>query len=127
MAGPAAAGALIYAKDLDRLSAFYRQLLAMELLHGSAELAVLESPAFQLLIHAIPPQYAKDISISSPPARRENCAIKLFFTVPDLAAAGALAGRLGGELFDEEWQGPGFVVRNAMDPEGNVFQLRQNH
>jgi len=28
-------------------------------------------------------------------------------------------------VFSEQWQGPGFVVCNAMDPEGNVFQVRE--
>jgi hypothetical protein len=28
-------------------------------------------------------------------------------------------------VFDERWQGPGFAACNAMDQEGNVFQLRE--
>ena len=33
--------------------------------------------------------------------------------------------RSGGGVFEEEWQGPGVVVRNAFDCEGNVFQVRE--
>ena len=43
-----------------------------------------------------------------------------------LTAAQATAERFGGLVLPEQWQSPGgFVVRNACDPEGNIFQLRQ--
>jgi hypothetical protein len=42
-----------------------------------------------------------------------------------LGAARATALTLGGEVFSEHWQGTGFVVCNAMDPEGNVFQVSE--
>lgn len=125
MPGPARAGALVYAKDLQKLSQFYQQLLAMKLLKASPELHVLESADFQLLVHAIPEQIARDINISSPPEPREETAIKLFFTVPSLSAAAILAQQLGGSVMDQSWSGPGFTVRNALDPEGNILQLRE--
>jgi hypothetical protein len=28
-------------------------------------------------------------------------------------------------VFEEEWEGPGFRVRNAHVPEGNILQLRE--
>ncbi|MGL4477784.1 MAG: glyoxalase/bleomycin resistance/dioxygenase family protein, partial [Aeromonas veronii] len=31
----------------------------------------------------------------------------------------------GGGLLSQQWTGPGFVVRNAFDPEGNILQLRE--
>ncbi|MCM1982713.1 hypothetical protein [Lyngbya confervoides] len=46
--------------------------------------------------------------------------------VPSLSVARADAARLGGEVFNENWRGSGFVACNAMDPEGNVFQLREH-
>jgi predicted enzyme related to lactoylglutathione lyase len=45
--------------------------------------------------------------------------------VAGIAATGALVQRLGGVLYAEQWQGPGFLVNNACDPEGNVFQVRE--
>jgi predicted enzyme related to lactoylglutathione lyase len=45
--------------------------------------------------------------------------------VDSLAEAKAQATALGGIVFDDEWSGPRFRVRNACDPEGNVFQLRE--
>lgn len=126
MPGPARAGLFIYAKDLERLAAFYEAIAGMARLHQSEELAVLESPDIQLLIHRIPPAIAAGITIQSPPVRREESALKFFFAVPSLAEAGRVAAGLGGEVFDERWQGPGFVVCNGCDPEGNIFQLREN-
>ena len=126
MPGPAAAGVLLYAKNLDALAHFYEQVLGMQELHRSAEIIVLESSVLQIVIHAIPAAIAAQVHISTPPQRRENVALKFFVTVPSMAQAQEAATRLGGQVFDESWQGPGFVVRNAMDCEGNVFQLREH-
>lgn len=125
MPGPARAGALIYAKDLTRLADFYTQVLQMEQLHARPEIVVLESADMQLLIHAIPPHIAETIEILSPPEPREDTAIKLFFTVPSLEWAREVVGRLGGVVREEVWEGSGFSVCNALDPEGNVFQVRE--
>ena len=125
MPGPAAAGVLIYAKDLTGLAHFYEQVLGMKELHRTAEIVVLESEALQIVIHAIPAPIAAQVHISTPPQRRENVALKFFVTVPSMTQAQECATHLGGQVFDESWQGPGFVVRNAMDCEGNVFQLRE--
>jgi hypothetical protein len=126
MPGPARAGALLYAKNTESLAGFYETILSMMRLHASPELIVLESPDIQLLIHAIPPHIASSIVIKTPPERREQVALKLFFTVPSLAEARSVAASLGGEVFTEQWEGPGFRVCNACDPEGNIFQVRES-
>jgi len=125
MAGPAQAGLFIYAKDLPRLTHFYQTLLSMQILHQREELVVLQSPQMQLLLHAIPANIAAGIDITSPPTRREDCALKFFFTVDSLAMARTTAAELGGEVFEQCWNGPGFRVSNACDPEGNIFHLRE--
>ncbi|WP_313951601.1 hypothetical protein [Accumulibacter sp.] len=58
MPGPAKAGALIYAKDLERLSHFYQTLFSMRVLSADSERQVIESADIQLVIHAIPPRIA---------------------------------------------------------------------
>ncbi|HHQ4471961.1 VOC family protein [Aeromonas sp. S41-2] len=125
MPGPARAGALIYARDPGLLSHFYRTLLQMEIRSQSDELIVQENADIQLLLHAIPAPYAEQVVITTPPQLREQGAIKLFFTVPSLAWVEAKAADLGGGLLPQQWSGPGFVVRNAFDPEGNILQLRE--
>lgn len=125
MAGPANAGLFIYAKDVVTLAAFYEQLLGMQRLHATAEIVVLQSPDMQLVLHAMPAQYAAAVTIESPPRRREDTALKFFFTVPELATARDVAAGLGGEVLAEQWPGRGFRACNAVDPEGNIFQLRE--
>lgn len=125
MPGPARSGALIYAKQLDTLSAFYRDLLQMTLLTADAHHHVIESADAQLIIHAIPPAIAAHITIATPAAPREEQAIKLFFTLdatlPDVEAR---VVALGGQVVGASYDGPGFRTRNAVDPEGNIFHLR---
>jgi predicted enzyme related to lactoylglutathione lyase len=125
MPGPARAGLFVYAHDRERLARFHEMVAGMTRLNDTPELTVLESPDIQLLVHGIPPHIAADIVIASPPARREDTALKFFFTVPSLDEARREATALGGDVGHENWEGPGFVVCNAMDPEGNVFQLRE--
>lgn len=125
MPDPARAGALIYAKDPGLLTHFYRMLLQMEIRSQSDDLIVLDNGDIQLVIHAIPESYAEQVQITRPPELRDAGAIKLFFTVPSLAWAEARAADLGGGLQPQQWSGPGFVLRNAFDPEGNILQLRE--
>ena len=122
------AGAVIYAKDLARLSAFYTQVTALPVVHSDADYAVLQSPTFQLVVHAIPAPIAATIEIADPPVRREDAAVKLMFLVPSIADARAQAARLGGELNPpgREWQFGSYRVCDGHDTEGNVFQLREH-
>ena len=126
MAGPARAGLFLYAKDLQHLAGFYEAVLGMSRAYASGDLIVLNSPDVQLIVHAMSPAIAESVTITSPPKKRENAAMKFFFTVPSLAAAESIASTLGGTVFSEQWKGPGFLVRNACDPEGNVFQIRES-
>ncbi len=130
MATTIGSGTLIYAKDLARLAAFYRQLLSMTEVHATAELVVLRSPAGclpngDLIVHQIPAHIAETIVVASPPVLREDTAIKPFFAVASFAEAQARASSLGGALFGPQYQGPGFLLTNAYDPEGNIVQLRE--
>lgn len=125
MAGPARAGVLIYARHLESLARFYRELLELEVLAADSEHVVAESDDIQLVLHAMPPHLADEVTIASPPAPREQQAIKPFFTVPSLEDAEVRARDLGGYVFGPVYDGPGFKVRNACDTEGNIIQLRQ--
>lgn len=125
MTAPARAGAVLYAKDAAVLAEFYRQLLAAQQLHAEPAYFVLQSPDVQLVLHAIPEPIASTFVIASPPEPREDAAIKLFFTVPSIELARETAERFGGVVHGQAWEGDGFTACDAMDPEGNVFQLRE--
>jgi predicted enzyme related to lactoylglutathione lyase len=125
MVGPARAGAFVYAKDLERVTRFYEAMFGMQRLHADEAHVVLQSPDIQLLVHAIPPAYAADIVITQPPIPREEQALKFFLSVASVAAARATAGPLGGSVDTMLWDGPGFRACNAVDPEGNILQIRE--
>ena len=125
MSGPARAGLFVYAVDATRVARFYQNVVGMEILHERGDLIVLQSPDIQLLVHKIPAAIANGISIEVPPIRRENTALKFFFTVQSLDSARNSAGEYNGEIFNETWDGPGFIACNGIDPEGNVFQIRE--
>lgn len=120
------AGAVVYAKDLDRLARFYAEVVNLEIVHRVEDHVVLESEFFELVIVAIPAATAVRIVISSPPERREATAFKLVFSVPDIAAARTAAAATGGVVDPaaKEWSFQGSRVCDGMDPEGNVIQLR---
>jgi predicted enzyme related to lactoylglutathione lyase len=125
MSGPASAGLFIYAKLADRLALFYMEVLGMRLQQHTAEMMVLQAPGLELVLHAIPEAIARHITITEPPQPRENVALKFFASVNSFAAVRPLVVAHGGQLWEQSWQGPGFRVCNAMDPEGNMFQLRE--
>lgn len=126
MPGPRRAGAVVFARDLESLSRFYQEVFGLRLVTADTTRHVIESDDIQLIVHAIPAHIAATFSIATPPERRDEAAIKLFFTVPSLTAAEATAKALGGDVFGAEWQGPGFRARDGYDNEGNVFQLRES-
>ena len=128
MSNAAPAGAVVFAKDLQRVAKFYEELLGLAAAHAESDHAVLASTRYELVIHAIPKRIADSIEISVPPERRGETPIKLYFFVDSIAAARARAPALGSELNppEAEWESRGFRACDAFDPEGNVLQLREN-
>jgi predicted enzyme related to lactoylglutathione lyase len=122
------AGAVLFAKDLPRIAKFYAELVPMTVALAESDLIVLESEHFQLVVHPIPQRIAKLIRITSPPARRTDAAIKLFFPVASLAETRAKAQAFGGGLNppEKEFEARGFRACDGHDPEGNVVQFREN-
>ncbi len=123
---PDHSGAVVFAKRVDRLTAFYRDVAALVVTHEEPGLVVLEGNGVQLVLHAIPPHIADTFEIADPPVAREDTAIKLFFHVADFAAARAAATAHGGRFNppDQEWGARGFRACDGVDPEGNVVQIR---
>lgn len=121
------AGAVLYAKDMERIAAFYKSVLGLRRVGGDDEHTVLESPAFQLVVLGIPRHIAANIEIAVPPVRRERSPVKLVFYVPSLLDVRTAIESSGGVMnpATTEWQFEGCIVCDGMDPEGNVVQFRQ--
>jgi predicted enzyme related to lactoylglutathione lyase len=122
------AGAVIYAVNINRMSEFYSKVTGLHLTYTEAENMILGSDGMQLVIVKIPQEIAVTIEIQSPPIRREDTPIKLVFPVPSIHEARSMAAKYGGELnsMEKEWSFQGYRVCDGHDPEGNVFQVREN-
>jgi catechol 2,3-dioxygenase-like lactoylglutathione lyase family enzyme len=113
--------AMIYAKDMTAMTAFYRDGLGLTPIPERSSDGWLEMDAggVTVALHAIPPHIAADIVIASPPVAREETPIKLIFEVPDLEAARAFLMAHGAQMMDIRPWGS----CDGLDPEGNVFQI----
>jgi predicted enzyme related to lactoylglutathione lyase len=120
-------GAVLFAKDLPRVAAFYRELAQMTQTVSEKRLIVLESASYQLVIHGIPKAVADRINITTPPLRRVDMPTKLVFPVKSLADARAVAVALGGQIDapSAQFSARGFTACDGFDPEGNVVQFRE--
>lgn len=118
---------VVFAKDVAALAQFYGALADMVEIYADADHRVLDQDSFQLVVHGIPPHIAQQIQITQPPQRREDTPIKLCLPVARIDAARREAAQRGG-LVDppaQEWAARGFRACDGMDPEGNVFQVRE--
>ena len=119
--------AVIYAKNLDRLVAFYAAL-GLEVDEAKrGDYAVLLGKDVELSILQIPQQVAAQIEISDPSQARTRTPIKLAFVVASIDKSLDATRVLGGRIKDDakRWQFRGHAVQDAIDPEGNVYQLRE--
>ena len=113
--------AMIFAKDMDRMTRFYRDGLDLALVpeKSSEGWAVFDAGGALLALHAIPAAIARDIEITDPPHARSETPIKLVFQTEHLEAACARLAALGGQVLPAR----AFGSRDMLDPEGNVVQI----
>lgn len=116
---------VVYARDVERVSAFYAGLLDVPVERPDPTFAILDGDGFELVVNAIPAPYAEGIEISEPPEPRKDTPIKAILPVADIGRARAAAAGLGGRVYgpDQEWTFRTYVFCDGVDPEGNVFQL----
>jgi predicted enzyme related to lactoylglutathione lyase len=116
--------AILYVKDLERMKRFYGAMLGAS--PGNQEWtdvwATFKTGGACFSLHAIPAETARGIKIESPPVPREEHPVKLIFEVKDVEAERARLESLGIQTLRRPWQKPGEAC-DAVDPEGNVFQI----
>jgi len=124
---PAPVQVVVYAKDVERLASFYQSALALAIAEQARTFVVLHGQGFEVAIVAMPEAAAAAIERRSPPVPLEDTPIKASFLLPSIEARrGAVTGA-GGTLMPPEaaWTWRGQVHLDGVDPEGNVFRLRQ--
>jgi predicted enzyme related to lactoylglutathione lyase len=122
------ASAVLFAKDLKKVAAFYCQALGMICSASDEQHWALDGYGFHLIVHQIPKHIAAKITVQQPPERRVWGAIRLNFPVRSIEDSRRAARSLGGEVDDAP---PDWADRNAnfflgYDPEGNVFGASQH-
>ena len=113
-------GAMLFVKDLDRMTAFYRDILQLQPVEDTrlGNWVEFKCDGARFSLHAIPPAIAASIHIDWPPRPREQGGIKLTFLVRDVHSTLERITAMGLPLLQRPWG-----ATDAVDPEGNVFAL----
>jgi predicted enzyme related to lactoylglutathione lyase len=116
-------GAVIFTGNHKRLAKFYQAMTGLPVSFTDDKHTVLASDTFELVIHFI----STAQTVSAPPVAREDSYIKPFFPARSLSEAREKAVALGGRLRPQsaEWSARGFRACEAIDPDGNVIQFRE--
>ena len=114
---------VLWADKFDETAEFYRLLLNAEFKHASDGFVSIVGERNEVLLHAVPPQWASDISV--PPALREESTLKPCFEVESIARArDAVSGTNGLiQSADREQTHGNMTYCDGNDPEGNVIQV----
>lgn len=117
-------GAVIFTGDHKRLAKFYEAMAGLSVRFTDDSHTVLGSDTFELVIHSL----SGEPAVTEPPLAREDSYIKPFFPVSSLSEAREKAAVLGGQLRpqNQEWAARGFRACEAIDPDGNVIQFRED-
>ena len=120
-------GLVVFAKNKQRVSAFYQQTLDLAIIESDSSHDLLRNNVYEVVIHAIPKKYAAGITIATPPEPRDETPMKPTFVVGSLAHVRSAAEATGGHLKPEAgaWHFRGHIVLDGWDPEGNIVQFKQ--
>jgi predicted enzyme related to lactoylglutathione lyase len=116
--------AVLYVKDLERMKRFYSEMFGTTPSNQEfADMwATFETGGARFALHAVPSEIAKRIEIKSPPTPRKESPVKFIFEVTDVESERARLESLGIEVLRRHWQKSGESC-DAVDPEGNIFQI----
>lgn len=115
---------VVFAKDLDALASFYAGAfgLARRNTADDGYVEMVEDDRTVVALHALPPDIAAQIDVTTPPRWREDSALKMCFAAADLDARRDAVLEHGGQAKDPwDWEGTRFC--ECTDPEGNVLQI----
>ena len=112
---------MLFVKDLDRMTAFYRDVLGLTPIEETRleNWVEFRGDGVRFSLHAIPSASATGIAVDSPPHPREQSSAKLTFAVQSVDATLQKIEAMELPLLRRPWGGT-----EAVDPEGNVFAVR---
>lgn len=118
---------VIYAKDIDKVAAFYERTLRLSAIERERTFILVGKKDLEVAVVQVPEELAKEIDISNPPRIREETPLKLSFLVDDLSHVHAEAKAAGGgtKPIGSAWEWRGQLHLDGHDPEGNVVQFRK--
>jgi len=114
--------AIVFAKDLPRMRAFYEGGLGLRVIDEQEGWVELDAGGAAVALHAIPAGVAAKIAIKDPPEVRERTPIKLSFEVDDIERAVEALRKTGARMFAVKREA-GSLSCDGVDPEGNVFRI----
>jgi len=117
---------MIFAKDMAKMTAFYRDGIGLALRpeRSYADWSEFDAGGVTFALHRIPAHIADTLTIETPPVARAETPIKLFFITEDIAAARVRLMALGG-VMDDIARDDGELRCGGVDPEGNVFTISE--
>jgi predicted enzyme related to lactoylglutathione lyase len=120
-------GLVVFAKDKQRVSAFYQQTLGLAVEESDTSHDLLRGHGHEVVVHSIPPKIAASIVIADPPKPRADTPFKPTFVVDSLDVVRSAVEATGGHLkpASAAWQFRGHTVLDGWDPEGNIVQFKQ--
>jgi catechol-2,3-dioxygenase len=118
------AAAVLYVKDLRRVSSFYERCLGLVAAESAESYRVLESEVWTLSLVIVPDEVTATIDVAVPPRRREDVPVKLTFAVPSIEDLRPIVSSQVDQK-SGEWTFRGCLHCDGVDPEGNVIQLRE--
>ena len=115
---------MLYVKDFLTMKEFYQRMLGTPPVNTewTDTWVLFDVGGARFALHAIPPEYARNIQISSPPKARENDPLKLIFAVDSVLAERNRLEAMGITMLQRPWQEPTEACE-GVDPEGNIFQI----
>jgi len=116
---------MLYAKDIKRMVAFYRDVLGLSVLpsrYDPAEFVVLDAGSAQLCLHQIPEVIARNIDIADPAQPRSKVPVKIMYVTEDVSSMRETLTARGVPMGAVQ-SSPPLMYCDGQDPEGNIFQI----
>ena len=114
---------IVFVKDLERMLAFYRDVIGLVPLdHSDGRFVRLDGGGTRIALHRLPDGVAARVRVEDPPIRRTYTPVKLAFHADDVDVVRA-GMEARGVTCDEVRRFGAVAFFDVVDPEGNIVQV----